>query len=56
MDPLSQVLAGLEGAWWVLWSVPAVPAATDPRDFEVQVALGACILLGLCGWWLFAGA
>ncbi len=50
MDPLSQILAGFEAAWWLLWSVPAVPMARDPADQAWQLVIGliaASVVLSL---------
>lgn len=44
---MSQILAGLERAWWLLWSVPAVPMAPDPADWVWQLAIGATVVLVL---------
>lgn len=47
MDPLSQILAGLEGAAWLLSWAPPVPV--DQKMVHVQVATGAAAVLVLAG-------
>lgn len=49
MDPLSQILAGLEAAWWLLWSMPAVPMAEEPDARDAQLLVGTLVVLGVCG-------
>lgn len=47
MDGLSQILAGLKAAWWLLWSVPAVPMAEDASEQAIQLLLGTGAVLAI---------
>lgn len=47
MDPLSQILAGLEGAAWLLSWAPPMPL--DPEMAHVQLAAGGAAVLVMAG-------
>lgn len=50
MDPVSQILTELEAAWWLLWSVPAIPMAEDRGGQAWQLVAGTVTVLVLRGW------
>lgn len=47
MDPLSQVIAGIEGAVWRVSWAPLVPL--DPKQATLQLAAGGLAVPALAG-------
>lgn len=56
MEPLTEILAGVENGWRLLFSVPPVPMAGNRVRQNVQLFVGVLCVLIVCGLRILRGA
>lgn len=56
MDPLTEILAGVEGGWRLLFSVPPIPMADKRNRQNGQLFVGVLCVLIVCGLRILRGA